>query len=131
MSELIGKVVVPEIDLSCGEREHCQSGVYAHRLHKKKKTLEISFDGGVTEHFVTPANAPHTFKNPTEYGIFVEPLATVLRASSLNTPRLIDRTEVIGTIAIAILTMQVLHGFPDLEVNVGARKGGRKTDQPI
>lgn len=122
--ELIGRTVVPEINFSCGECEYCRTGLYTHC--PRKKTLGIDFDGGMAEYFIAPISALHIYKGPVEYGIFVEPLAAVLRALSLCPLKPTDRVAVIGTGTISFLTTQVLSKLVGVEVNVIARRESKK-----
>lgn len=122
--ELAGKTVVPEINFPCWSCEYCRAGLYTHC--PRKRTLGIDFDGGMAEYFVAPASALHVYRGPVENGVFVEPLAAVLRAISLYTPKPTDCVAVIGTGTVALLTVQVLHELLGFDVDVIARRGSRK-----
>ncbi len=121
--DLVGLRVVSEINFPCWSCDYCRGGFYTHCPHKK--TLGIDFDGGMAEFFAAPASALHVFRGPPELGIFVEPLAAVLRALSLRPPKPQERVAVIGTGSVAWLIVQVLKagGF---NVNVIARRGSYK-----
>lgn len=120
---LVGFRVVSEINFPCWSCDYCKSGLYTHCPHKN--TLGIDFDGGMAEFFTAPASALHVFRGPPELGIFVEPLAAILRALSLKPLKPQDRVAVIGTGNVAWLTVQALKvmGF---KVDVIARRGSYK-----
>lgn len=122
--ELVGLRVVPEINFPCWRCQLCRGGLYTHCPNKR--TLGIDFDGGMAEYFAAPAEALHAFRGPPERGIFVEPLAAALRALSLSPPRPHDRVAVIGTGALAWLTVQALRGLYGLEADVVVRRGSLK-----
>lgn len=118
--ELVGKRVVSEINFSCGECEYCKTSLYTHC--PGKKTLGIDFDGGMAEYFVAPAKALHVFPDTPEIGIFVEPLAAVLRAFSVRPLPRNAKVAVIGTGNLAWLTVQVLKKLYDVKVDLVARR---------
>jgi alcohol dehydrogenase len=122
--DLLGERVVSEINFSCWSCSYCRSGLYTHC--PSKKTLGIDFDGGMAEYFVAPLNVLHRFDDSPEKGIFVEPLAAVLRALSLRPVKPGDRVAVIGTGAIAWLVVQVLKNLYGLDVDVVARRNSIK-----
>lgn len=122
--ELVGKTVVPEINFSCWNCEYCRAGLYTHC--PAKNTLGIDFDGGMAEYFVAPISALHLYRGSIENGIFVEPLAAVLRAISLHTPKPADHVAVIGTGTVALLAVQVLHELFGFDIDVVARRESRK-----
>ncbi|MEM1525972.1 MAG: alcohol dehydrogenase catalytic domain-containing protein [Ignisphaera sp.] len=122
--DLVGERVVPEINFSCWRCEYCRSGLYTHCSNKK--TLGIDFDGGMAEYFIAPVEALHKFNGSPEKGIFVEPLAAILRALSFNHPKPMDRIAVIGSGAIAWLLVQVLRNVYKLDVDVIVRRNSIK-----
>ena len=122
----VGQRVVPEINFSCGRCWYCRSGLYTHCPHKR--TLGIDFDGGMAEYFVAPPEALHIFPGPPEKGVFVEPLAAVLRAFSLKPPRPGDRAAIIGSGTLAWLAVQVLRKLFNLDVDVVARRDSVKAE---
>lgn len=124
---IVGKRVVSEINFPCWKCEYCRSGLYTHCPYKK--TLGIDFDGGIAEYFIAPVEALHIFDDSPEKGIFVEPLAAVLRAFSLRSPRPVDRVAVVGTGTVAWLTVQVLRNVYGLDVDVIARRGSKKAER--
>ncbi len=120
---LIGRRVVSEINFPCWSCSYCRSGMYTHC--PSKKTLGIDFDGGMAEFFVAPVEALHEFNLEPELGIFVEPLAAVLRALRLKPIRPGDRVAVLGSGNIAFLTVQVLK-HTGAHVDLIARRGSSK-----
>jgi alcohol dehydrogenase len=125
--ELTGMRVVSEINFPCWSCNYCRSGLYTHCPYKK--TLGIDFDGGMAEYFIAPLEALHPFKGSPEKGIFVEPLAAVLRSLSLRPPKPTDEVAVIGTGNIAWLTVQVLKKLYGARVDVIAREGSTKAGE--
>ena len=125
--ELAGMRVVSEINFPCWSCNYCRSGLYTHCPYKK--TLGIDFDGGMAEYFIAPLEALHPFKGSSEKGIFVEPLAAVLRSLSLRSLKPTDEVAVIGTGNIAWLTVQVLKKLYSVKVDVIAREGSVKASE--
>lgn len=121
--DLIGERVVSEINFPCWSCEYCRLGMYTHCPNKA--TLGIDFDGGMAEYFIAPLEAIHRFKLGPELGIFVEPLAAVLRAIRLKPPRPGDRIAVVGSGNLALLTIQVLRHM-GVRVDLIARRGSVK-----
>ncbi|MEM2013966.1 MAG: alcohol dehydrogenase catalytic domain-containing protein [Desulfurococcaceae archaeon] len=124
--ELVGLRVVSEINFSCWSCDYCRSGAYTHC--PRKKTLGIDFDGGMAEYFVAPVEALHVFKGQPETGVFVEPLAAVLRSLSLEPPKPGYRVAVIGTGSLAWLIVQVLRKLYGARVDLIARRGSLKAE---
>ncbi|MEZ0393772.1 MAG: alcohol dehydrogenase catalytic domain-containing protein [Desulfurococcaceae archaeon] len=122
--ELLGKEVTSEINFPCWTCDYCRSGMYTHC--PRRKTLGIDFDGGMAEYFAAPAEALHPFPGPPEKGIFVEPLAAVLRALSLRPPRPTDDVAVIGTGNVAWLTVQALRALYGVRADLIVRRGSSK-----
>ncbi|MEM0000410.1 MAG: alcohol dehydrogenase catalytic domain-containing protein [Desulfurococcaceae archaeon] len=122
--ELKGKRVVPEINFPCGKCEYCRLGLYTHCTGKK--TLGIDLDGGMAEYFIAPVEALHVYPGPPEMGIFVEPLAAVLRALMLRPPKPGDKVAVIGTGNLAWLVVQALKKLYELHVELVVREGSVK-----
>lgn len=123
--ELLGRLVVSEINFPCWKCELCRSGLYTHCPYKK--TLGIDFDGGMAEYFVAPATALHdaTGLDPV-VATLAEPLAAVLNAFAQAPPRAGDKVAVLGSGNIAHLTAQVLRESGILEATVVVRDGSPK-----
>ena len=122
--DLIGKLVVPEINFSCGRCSFCRSGLYTHCPHKK--TLGIDFDGGFAEYFVAPVEALHIVDGlDPVVATQVEPLAAVINSFTQFPPKPGAKVAVIGTGNIAYLATQLLRHM-GLEPVVICRRGSRK-----
>lgn len=122
--DVVGKRVVPEINFSCGNCEYCKSELYTHCPYKK--TLGIDFDGGMAEYFVAPLKALHIYSGTPETGIFVEPLAAVLRALSLRPLKPDHRVAVIGTGNLAWLVVQVIKKLYGIKVDLLVKENSTK-----
>ncbi|MEM0027850.1 MAG: alcohol dehydrogenase catalytic domain-containing protein [Ignisphaera sp.] len=124
-SPLRGRLVVSEINFSCGSCYYCRSGLYTHCPYKK--TLGIDFDGGFAEYFAAPQTALHIVNGLDSItATEVEPLAAVLNAFSQYPPRPSDNIAVLGTGNLAYLATQVLLHM-GLEPVVIARPDSPKT----
>lgn len=123
---LIGSRVVSEINFPCWRCDYCRSGLYTHC--PSKKTLGIDFDGGMAEYFIAPIDALHVFNGPIEAGIFVEPLAAVLRMFSIEPPKPGYKIGVIGTGNLSLLILQVLKRMYGARVDLIARRNSRKAE---
>jgi len=105
--ELQGRLVVSEINFSCGKCYYCRSGLYTHCPYKK--TLGIDFDGGLAECFVAPPWALHVVEGLDPIVVTeVEPLAAVLNALEQHPLPPTARCAIIGSGNLALLTAQVL-----------------------
>lgn len=105
--DLLGKVIVPEINFACGECGFCRMGLYIHC--PRRRTLGIDFDGCMAEYFTAPLNYIHEIPgdDPIKY-VAVEPLAAVLNAIKQYPPIPGMKVAVLGSGNLAILTAQVL-----------------------
>lgn len=124
-SELESRVVVSEINFSCGKCYYCRLGLYTHCPYKK--TLGIDFDGGFAEYFIAPVTAIHDVEglNPIT-ATQIEPLAAVLNALEQYPITPSSSVAIIGTGNLAYLITQVLR-ISGFDVVVVARRGSRKT----
>ncbi|MDT7889111.1 MAG: alcohol dehydrogenase catalytic domain-containing protein [Desulfurococcales archaeon] len=125
--DLVNVRVSCEINFPCWLCEYCRSGLYTHC--PSKKTLGIDFDGGMASYFIAPVEALHIFRGSPERGIFVEPLAAILRALSIRPPKPGYRVAVIGTGNIAWLAVQVFKKLYSFSVDVIARENSSKADE--
>ncbi len=125
--QLRGRLVTSEINLIVDPSHPCVREAYTHCPPEARRVLGIDFDGGMAEYFATRRDAVHAVEGiePPERGIFVEPLAAVLRAFRLEPLKPRTRLAVIGTGLVALLAAQVarLHGA---DVTVYARRGSPK-----
>ena len=108
--ELIGKIVVSEINFSCGTCDFCRHGLYTHCPNKK--TLGIDFDGGMAEYFIAPTTALHSVEGlDPVVAVEVEPLAALLNMLELLPPNPSSKVAVIGTGNLAYLVVQLLRDY--------------------
>ena len=122
--ELQGRLVVSEINFSCGKCYYCRSGLYTHCPYKK--TLGIDFDGGLAECFVAPPWALHVVEGLDPIVVTeVEPLAAVLNALEQHPLPPTARCAIIGSGNLALLTAQVLR-LQGAEPLLVARPGSPK-----
>ncbi len=123
--KLRGKLVVPEINFSCGMCSYCRSGLYTHCPYKK--TMGIDFDGAMAELFLAPIGVLHVVEGldpiiATE----VEPLAALVNAFEQFPPRLSDRVAIIGSGNMAILAIQLLRSMGYRDVTAIIRRDSPK-----
>ena len=110
--DLVGRVVVSEINFACGRCRYCRDGLYTHCPYRQ--TLGISFDGGMAEYFIAPISALHLADNLDPLiATQVEPLAALI--SMLRVARLEPRASIaiLGSGNLALLSLQLLrvYGF--------------------
>ncbi len=124
---LKGRLVTTEINLVTDPLHPCNREAYTHCPPSARRVLGIDHDGAMAELFATRVDAVHVVEGlePPEKGVYVEPLAAVLRAFRLEPLRPRERLAVIGTGVVALLAAQVarLHGA---EVTIYARRGSVK-----
>jgi alcohol dehydrogenase len=125
--DLVNVRVSSEINFPCWRCTYCRSGLYTHCPNKK--TLGIDFDGGMAEYFIAPIDALHIFRGPPEKGIFVEPLAAILRALSLRPIKPGYKVAVVGTGSIAWLAVQIFKRLYGAHVDVIARENSSKAEE--
>jgi len=109
---LVGRIVVSEINFACGRCKYCRDGLYTHCPYRQ--TLGISFDGGMAEYFIAPTSALHTVDNLDPLlATQVEPLAALI--NMLKFAQLKPRTNIaiLGSGNLALLALQLLrvYGF--------------------
>ena len=123
-SELKGRVVVSEINFSCGKCYYCRLGLYTHCPYKK--TLGIDFDGGFAEYFIAPLIALHDVEGlDPVIATQIEPLAAVLNALEQYPLTPSSKIAIIGTGNLAHLIVQVLRAN-NVNVVVIAKRGSKK-----
>jgi len=123
--ELVGSLVLPEINFPCGRCSYCRRGLYTHCPYKK--TLGIDFDGGFAEYFVAPVQALHVADGldpvtATE----VEPLAALIHGLRMYPPEPYSKIAVVGTGNLAYMLVQLLRGLGFEDLVVVARRGSPK-----
>ncbi len=110
-SSWIGKRVVGEINIACGECETCKSGLTRHC--EQRKTLGIhDWNGVFAEYLVLPLKNLHAVsdKIPDESAVFTEPLAAAYEILEQNQLNPDDKVLVIGAGRLGQLVAQVLQG---------------------
>jgi 2-desacetyl-2-hydroxyethyl bacteriochlorophyllide A dehydrogenase len=117
----VGKRVVGEINIACGECETCKSGLTRHC--ERRRTLGIhDWDGAFAEYLVLPITNLHIVPDliPDESAVFTEPLAAAYEILEQIPLAPGDRVLVIGAGRLGLLIAQVLKGT-GCELEVVAR----------
>jgi threonine dehydrogenase-like Zn-dependent dehydrogenase len=117
----IGKRVVGEISIACGNCNTCKSGLTRHC--ENRKTLGIyDWNGAFADYLVLPLTnlheVPHYVSN--EMAIFTEPLAAAHEILEQTTINLTDRVLVIGAGRLGLLVAMVIQQT-GCELNVVTR----------
>jgi threonine dehydrogenase-like Zn-dependent dehydrogenase len=106
---LVGKRVVGEINIACGECEMCRLG---HTTHcRRRRTLGIhGRDGALAEYLVLPERNLHLVPAALadEAAVFVEPLAAACQILDQIHLHPTDRVIVLGDGKLGLLVAQVL-----------------------
>lgn len=120
-STWVGKRVVGEINIACGECATCRSGL--HRHCEKRKTLGIhDWNGAFTEYLILPLSNLHIVPDnlTDESAVFTEPLAAAYEILDQNIFTSDDKVLLLGAGRLGQLIAQVLHGA-GCEIEVVAR----------
>ncbi len=107
--DLIGKRVVGEINIGCGQCDLCKRGLEKHC--RSRKTLGIiDKDGAFAEYLTLPVNNLHIVPDsvPDEVAVFVEPLAAAYRISEQLEINASQRVAVVGDGRLGLLCVQAL-----------------------
>jgi len=105
----VGKRVVGEINLTCGECEACLKGRPTHC--ERRSTLGIHAHQGVFAEYLTlPVKNLHAVPDsvPDEVAVFTEPLAAALEIQEQVAIRPTDRVLVVGAGMLGLLIAQTL-----------------------
>jgi 2-desacetyl-2-hydroxyethyl bacteriochlorophyllide A dehydrogenase len=105
----VGKRVVGEINIACGECETCIAGFTRHC--ERRKTLGIrDWNGAFADYLTLPINNLHQVPDriPDEMAVFTEPLAAAHEILEQITIRPGDRVLVVGAGRLGQLVAQVL-----------------------
>jgi threonine dehydrogenase-like Zn-dependent dehydrogenase len=107
--KLIGRRVVSNINLGCGECEYCNVGIKEHCLNGKALGI-IKKDGIFAEYVSLPVANIYTLTESVtdRQAVFVEPLAAALRISEVVKIPLKGKVAVLGPGRLGILISQVL-----------------------
>ena len=125
--DLVGKRVVTEINVSCGECYFCSRGMNTHCAHVR--ALGIDRDGGFAEFVSTPVENLHLVPDGVgdDQAAFVEPLAAAVQLTKMGPIAPGSSCLVLGSGRLGLLIVQVLRlARPRVMVAVG--RGGRKLD---
>ena len=105
----IGKRVVGEINIACGQCETCKMGLVRHC--EARKTLGIhSWNGVFAEYCVLPMTNLHIVpvNVPDEMAVFIEPLAAAYEILEQTPIQQNDRVLIIGAGRLGILAAMVI-----------------------
>lgn len=108
-SDWVGKRVVGEINIVCGQCDLCQEGNYTHC--RARTVLGIQNRAGVfAERFTLPVRNLHPVPDTLsdEQAVFVEPLAAACQVLEAAHVRPRDRVVVLGAGKLGLLVAQVL-----------------------
>jgi threonine dehydrogenase-like Zn-dependent dehydrogenase len=107
--KLIGKRVVSEINIGCGECPLCRKGIKEHC--KKRKVIGIEgHDGCFADYIAVPEANLHIIPDDigNDKALFIEPLAAAFSIVNGTWIKPTDRVAVIGDGTIGILSAQVI-----------------------
>jgi threonine dehydrogenase-like Zn-dependent dehydrogenase len=120
-STWVGKRVVGEINIACGECDICKSGL--HRHCEKRKTLGIhEWNGAFANYLVLPLTNLHVVPHqiPDEVAVFTEPLAAAQEIQEQVSFLPSEKVLIVGAGKLGQLIAQVLQES-DIELEVLAR----------
>ena len=105
----IGRRVVGEINIGCGECEYCRSGLDRHCPHRTVMGIQ-NRDGAFAEYLTLPVKNLHPVPEEVsdERAVFTEPLAAALEILEQVQIKPDDRVSVIGDGKLGLLVAQVL-----------------------
>jgi 2-desacetyl-2-hydroxyethyl bacteriochlorophyllide A dehydrogenase len=105
----VGRRVVGEINLACGECPACRSGLGTHCTTRSVLGL-INANGVFAEFVVIPVENLHTIPDEVsdEAAVFTEPLAAALEILQQGAVRPSDRVLLVGAGRLGLLIAQVL-----------------------
>ena len=108
-SSLIGKRVVGEITVSCGECRDCRAGRSRH-CHKRSVLGILNRNGAFAEYVALPAGNLHVVPDqvPDEMAVFTEPLAAAIQITKQVSIGPKDSVLVIGAGRLGQLIAQTL-----------------------
>lgn len=108
----LGRRVVGEINVSCGECTFCMWGLGRHCPQRTVAGI-VNRDGAFAEYIAMPVVNLHAVPDsiPDEAAVFVEPLAAAAEVLEAATIVPSPRTAVLGDGRLALLIAQVLHVY--------------------
>ena len=111
--EWLGRRVVGEINIACGECDMCRRGMPTHCRNRSVLGIH-AWDGVFADMIVLPIENLHPVPDsiPDERAVFTEPLAAALQMIEMAPIRPTDRVILIGAGKLGLLIAQVLklHG---------------------
>lgn len=107
-SDLIGKRVVTEINVACGECVYCKRGLKTHC--ERVQALGIHRDGGFAEYVSTPPENVHPIPDSMtdDEAVFIEPLAACIQLTKMSRIDPDSTCAVVGAGRVGLLVLQVL-----------------------
>ena len=107
--EWIGRRVVGEINLGCGECQYCRRGLRRHCPNRTVLGI-LGKDGCLAEYVTLPVENLWSVPEhlPDEVAVFTEPLAASLEILECTQVRPSDRVLVVGDGKLGLLVVQVL-----------------------
>ncbi len=106
-AEWVGRRVVGEINIACGECAMCRRGLRKHCLQRRVLGLR-GHNGAFAEYLTLPAENLHLVPDglPDEVAVFTEPLATALQVLETGAIGPADRVLVLGDGKLGLLVAQ-------------------------
>ncbi|NLH86887.1 MAG: alcohol dehydrogenase catalytic domain-containing protein [Firmicutes bacterium] len=111
-TDLVGRRVVGEINISCGECGTCRSGSIRHC--ERIRAMGINgWPGCFADYVVLPESNLHAVPDSVTdlQAVFVEPLAAAIEVMEQVHMRPTDRVAVIGDGKLGLLTAQAIHAY--------------------
>jgi len=109
-SSLVGKRVVGEINIACGQCRECKDG-NPHHCQNRSVLGIVNHDGAFAEYLTLPIDNLHFIDDSIadEQAVFVEPLAAALEILEQVMIKPSDRILLIGCGRLGLLVAQVLN----------------------
>ncbi len=106
----VGRRVVGEINITCGECAYCTGGMPTHCTRRKALGI-FGHDGAFAEYLTLPVRNLHPVPDTLsdEEAVFTEPLAAALEVLEMVDIRPADHVAVVGDGKLGLLVAQVMH----------------------
>lgn len=116
-TELVGKRVVGEINITCGRCKFCNEGLGRHCPERTCIGIEKR-DGAFAEYMTLPEKNLHVVPDgmADDVAVFTEPTAAAFAVLEQITPRKHDRCLVMGDGKLGLLVAQVLAPYCDIKI---------------
>ncbi len=107
--EMVGKRVVGEINITCGECDHCRRGNRTHCRNRSVLGIK-NWNGVFAEYIIIPNSNLHVVPDviPDEIAVFTEPLAAALEIQEQIHIKPEDRVLLVGAGRLGQLIAQTL-----------------------